>query len=115
MYVHVTYLLSGYKIWEQLEQDLINIPNHSYIIIIKGDLNARVGTLLNYVQENDFFREIIPEDTLLDQANMDLKINTHGRCLIDLRLKTQLLILNGRLHHDQGLGRYTFLSKLGCM
>ena len=47
---------------------------------------------------------------------MDPNINTYGRCLIDQCLydHNNLLILNGRLHQDRGLGRYTFLSKLGC-
>ena len=46
--------------------------------------------------------------------SQDFKINEYGRKLINLCISTGLRIVNGRLHEDKEIGKYTCIKKRGC-
>ena len=83
--------------------------------IVLGDLNSRVGNLVDYV-ENDYFNRhvnLLPDDYNYDvpllRSSRDSVINTYGRNLIDFCKESRLHILNGSIGEDAGIGDYTWL------
>ena len=94
-----------------LEQKLTNVANDGDLICF-GDYNARTGTKLDYL-ENEDNRDIpIPEDYLTDtvatypRGNLDTVTNQYGDQLISLCRSVPLRICNGRKLGDI-LGSYT--------
>ena len=87
--------------FSELEQKLSNLEPESEKIIL-GDLNARTGTKLDFLEneDNTFFE--LPGDYVTDtvatyqRGNMDRGTNTYGDLLISLCRNAPLRILNGR-------------------
>ena len=84
-----------------LEQKLSNLPPNSDIIVL-GDLNARTGQKLDYIEDEDNLDIIVPDDYVTDtvatfiRGNMDKVTNMYGDNLISLCRNVPLRICNGR-------------------
>ena len=51
-------------------------------------------------------------DTVLEkQVSQESKVNEYGRKLIHVCISTGLRIVNGRLHEDKDMGKYTCIKK----
>ncbi|KAK6196419.1 hypothetical protein SNE40_001648 [Patella caerulea] len=94
-------------------------------VIIMGDINARTGTGVDFV-ENDNGAHIpsleacydtmrinhIPTEMIPTRHNCDMKINNFGKQLLDLCCENNVIILNGRITPDTR-GNFTYVSS-GC-
>ena len=63
------------------------------MVILCGDLNARIGHLKDFIIEIDY----IPNRVLIDQVK-----NKHGESFIDFLVEARMCILNGRFNHLNG-------------
>ena len=101
-----------------------------------GDLNAATtiatefldqdiqGTDIDWLEnvgvdiENDQAHVVykyLNERGLLGRSSMDTrKIDKHGRDLLDLCKSTNMVILNGRIDLDKGIGHFTRVDTTGC-
>ena len=70
--------------------------------ILCGDLNSRIGSLHDYVENVDD----IPPRIVIDNH-----VNQHGRCLVDFLHKSKMCIINGRLNPTNN--DYTSTSSRG--
>ena len=104
------------KAWQTLQQD---IAKYSQLgkIILTGDLNARTGSLPDYIENDSCDYLPLPEDYEVDEvlprASKDKAINENGKELIDLCISANLRIANGRLHDDAQIGNFTCCSYSG--
>ena len=95
--------------WEQLETDVAGLPNAESVILM-GDFNARTGHIQDYITDSvddweAYFSPNAACKSQMEQANQDKKETYYGQCLVELCLKADLRILNGRLFKDKGLGQ----------
>ena len=102
---------TGLDPFQDLEQKLIKLETNSEKIIL-GDLNARTGNKLDYIEDEDNSDLILPGDYRTDsvatfpRGNMDKGTNTYGDALISLCKNVPLRICNGRKLGDIQ-GQYT--------
>ena len=87
-------------------------------IVIAGDLNARTGTLIDYI-EDDNIGDFIPHMDWYPSDNFDISrnscdtfTNSFGYSLIDICKQLGIHFLNGRTPGDAA-GEYTFCSTTG--
>lgn len=73
-------------------------------VFILGDLNSRVGNLSDF----DDLLDCIPNRCI----NVDDKINSHGRSLIDFLIDAKCCIANGRISQESS-NKFTFHSVRG--
>lgn len=86
-------------------------------VIIMGDLNARTAVAPDYIMD-DF---IAPEndnklyicDKELKRYSEDKVKNSFGTMLLDMCKSLKLRIVNGRLHSDAKIGKFTCETELG--
>ena len=81
-----------------------------------GDLNARTGTLLDFVEFDNTFNSLPDEyipDTYIPRFSSDSTVNNNGVKLIDFCKSTGLRIVNGRKGNDEGKGMYTLFTYNG--
>jgi exonuclease III len=103
---------------DKLELDIAQYSCKGKVIII-GDLNARVGGLDDYVNNDDNNSHIpLPVNYISDnppqpRQHCDTVVNKHGKQLIDIAISSQLRFLNGRYLGDS-LGRFTFYCSNGA-
>jgi exonuclease III len=104
-----------------LETGIARYENYGNIIVC-GDLNARVGDRDDVLQNNDLYSyvEVCDDDMCVeaesnipDRVSEDRVVNTNGRRLLSLCKSTGLLIGNGRLGQDRGIGRFTCCTEKG--
>ena len=121
-------------------QDVFNILENEiaciaedHEIMICGDFNGRTGRLPDFsaycMSGNDENLPCeLPDDNLtsdheircmfeqgmLTRFSEDSHVNNHGKKLLDLCKTTRLLIINGRLGSDKGIGKYTQSDTTGC-
>ena len=104
--------------FSELEQVIIEHDVEKDICVI-GDFNARTGTLIDYVENNDFNRLNYSEavDTLtnngfdISRASKDSVVNNYGHKLLDICKNFELFIANGRLYNDFRIGNFTCKGK----
>ena len=87
-----------------------------------GDFNAHTNTAVDYIEENvsiDIFSDLSPFNlndghvTPFPRNNQDNHaLDVHGRKLLDLCKKCDVMIANGRLLGDQ-LGYFTCYNHIG--
>lgn len=104
-----------------LGEEISSFSDKGKIILI-GDMNARIGNKLDYIENdtpeiNNFDGvDLLPPDYEIDiplrRVSQDKVINNHGNNLLDVCLSSGLRILNGRFLGDS-LGYYTFMSQNG--
>ena len=101
--------------FEQIEWVIERYKLRGKVFVI-GDWNARTSI------EPDFivFDKYLDNDSAVepffrgsDRVNKDHVLDTHGKRIIDLCKSTNLLIGNGRLHSDSGIGEFTFINHNG--
>ena len=90
--------------WISFENEVANFSNEGETLIC-GDMNARTGTLPDYVQDdNNNIPEHPPLTYIVDKEHLrvsrDLLVNTQGRLLLDICISSRLRILNRRHKGD---------------
>ena len=101
------------NIFEEIELCLSNFSCEN--VLLTGDYNARTGNLKDFIDgnENDFSGDVRMTDSMealhieQNRFNMDKTFNAFGRNLIDMCASQSLLILNGRVGGDKGVGKFT--------
>ena len=99
-----------------MEYAILNITECRFIIC--GDLNARIGSLNDFVP-NDIGRHIdaLPEDymgdTALPRVSSDRSVNDNGTLLVDFCIQTGLRVANGRVGEDANEGKCTYVGSNG--
>ena len=93
-----------------MENDILKYQKNGEILIV-GDLNARTGTLNDFI-ENDIFNPNTDDTYLTDinwskRNNSDVIVNKQGKNILDTCISHRLRILNGRKIGD-------FMGKLTC-
>ena len=106
------------------------IPPGSEILLC-GDYNAHTNVENDYMIENlagtngDLDEYLCHDNTgrhelinklsgcrTLERSSRDpMRVDTHGRCLLELCKATGLLILNGPIGHDKGIGACTRINE----
>ena len=94
---------------EILEKEILNKSALGEIVIL-GDLNARTGTLPDFIVNDSEFGNFSDELYEVDKINLfrhslDTIVTTRGRQIIELCKTTRLRILNGRVLGD-AVGQY---------
>ena len=84
---------------------------------VLGDLNSRVGTLIDYTKDDNLDKFINNDkcscsNDIPHRASMDTIVNNFGRRLLSMCKSTDLLILNGRKQGDIK-GKFTFCNQMG--
>ena len=115
-----------------LQTDIANVPAGSEILIC-GDFNARTNILADFTdnsvpgndgdlldllppgeQNNAWVKDILVDKGALVRYNMDKsRANSYGLQLIDLCKSTHLIIFNGRVGSDKGVGSFTRIDTTG--
>ena len=86
----------------------INTFKHRGIVLVQGDLNARIGKELDFI-ESDKFDEDFGIENFSNHPRRnseDTKVNQRGKELLDLCKVNDLLITNGRKVGDL-FGKFT--------
>jgi exonuclease III len=109
-------------VFDNLEDDICNYMDKNVMLI--GDFNARVGNVNDLHVGNSFnVNDICYEppcdskDILLEcgakvkRTAKDIKVNSHGRKLVDICKQSDIVILNGRVGSDAYIGELTCKSK----
>lgn len=114
------------NLFDVLIKDIITLPKDGQIILC-GDTNSRTGILDDYVfdvegKDNDMIEVLqsnivnVREKSYLDKMikegylsrnSLDKQVNEAGQDMINLCKMSQLIICNGRLYKDNGIGEYT--------
>ncbi|CAG2200933.1 unnamed protein product [Mytilus edulis] len=102
-----------------LEIEISNISKTSNILIL-GDLNARIGEKIDFIDNEslslDSLQNVLPDDYSEDctilRNTRDNIFNTQGQGIIDLCIASQLRVLNGRFVGDI-LGNFTCHKSYG--
>ena len=103
--------------FELLEADISKYQNLGKVFVC-GDINARTGCEPDYILFDHYIEaglNINIESTdIPPRKNKDHVIDSYGKRLIELCKTTNLLIANGRLGSDKGIGEFTFYGQNGC-
>ena len=86
-------------------------------ILVTGDFNARTSNINDFTIYDTYLDQNVHVDmneNTIPRANMDHVIDAYGQRLIRLCKSTDLLIANGRLLNDAGIGDFTFYNEKGC-
>ena len=109
---------SGGQVLEYIEEDVKHFLSKNNSVVICGDLNARTGSEVDFIN-NDTKGEFIPVDDNYDcdiyiepRNSMDRKIDERGKQLLDLCIGTKMRILNGRFLGDTR-GKFTCIKPTG--
>ncbi len=101
----------------QLQTDILHFQSRGHVLIC-GDLNARTGREIDYVNIGD--NNHISNNTTFHSSlvitprnNYDSLVNTNGKQVLKLCKGLGLYIINGRTRGDS-LGRFTYCSRLGA-
>ena len=91
----------------QLEKDIEYYSNLGDILI-KGDMNARIGTETNQIDNNNKYINIphYVSHNKISRQSYDNKSNARGKELLDMCISSNLSILNGQTFGDY-LGKFT--------
>ena len=95
--------------WGSLECEILKFSCEGDIVLC-GNLNARTGTIGDYIESDNDMPEYSPLTYSVDEdhprVSQDTTVNMQGRCLLDLCIGSRLHILNGR-HEGDSSGKYT--------
>ena len=86
-------------------------------ILISGDFNARTGSVVDFVaNDNDFVKSCFDQQYIVDSLNkprnsLDTVRCGRGKNLLELCIQVGLRILNGRVFGDT-LGKYPTMNIL---
>ena len=123
-----SYVYDG--IYEEIQQDMLTFPENSEILLV-GEYNARTSTCTDFIFSSGgsdgeltkclpinaaTFHQIdeLYAENLLARHSMDAcHMNSHGRDLIEFCKCVGLLIVNGRVEEDHGIGEFTRVDTTG--
>ena len=96
---------------------LDNSVNNELNFVLCGDLNAHTSDLPDFVADDTFHENLLPDDyvtdTVIGRCSQDIgRTNNNGLMLLDLCKQTGMRILNGRFDKDL-MGRYTHVGARG--
>ena len=113
------------SVFHILEDEIAKLPTNSNVLIV-GDFNAHIGNAsgvnMQIFGNEGEFSEIMPEEIpdgkflmqeidkygSIERSSMDRRdIDTYGHDLLEMCKTTELVILNGRVGSDEGIGQYT--------
>lgn len=111
-----------------LTRIIVTMCSENEFVFIAGDLNARTGSLSDYIPNDRFLNEMFDIDGdsranfekyrtlkicpyLLIVVRWIKKINARGLMLIDLYRNNNLFIVNGHLGKYANAGHFTFREK----
>ena len=104
--------------WSTLEREVAEYTTQGDVILC-GDLNARVGNLLDYIMNDSsphieqYYSGYESDNAIPQRTNQDVQTNTQGKRLIDLCISSGIRILNGR-HNGDPSGKFTCYTPRGC-
>ena len=110
------------NIFDLISDDIFyfeNMFNTMCNFVIMGDMNSRVGSHLDYV-ENEYLINLnmLPDDYVADvplkRTSQDKILNENGNYLLNFCKATGMRILNGRIGEDKGVGKFTCITHNGC-
>ena len=84
--------------------------------LVFGDFNGRTSSCNDFVLLDGYIDGAERSDWDRDKPlryNQDQVIERNGRRLLELCQKSDLSIVNGRIHDDAGKGKFTFCSQQG--
>ena len=81
--------------------------------VLLGDFNSRTGKLDDFLSQNKAKESLNNMGLETQRFNLDEKIDTHGRNLINLCNDFNLCILNGRFGNDKKVGQFTCIKTIG--
>ena len=99
------------QVFNEIEEALLIWDDKN--ILLMGDYNARTGKLKDYIYETNENGYIPMSDVMetlrirKNRCSMDRTVNKFGEALIDFCVCQSLLIANGRVGRDVGLGKLT--------
>ena len=104
--------------WSTLEREVAEYTMQGDVILC-GDLNARVGNLLDYIMNDSsphieqYYSGYESDNAIPQRKNQDVQTNTQGKRLINLCISSGIRILNGR-HNGDPSGKFTCYTPRGC-
>ncbi|CAG2199234.1 unnamed protein product [Mytilus edulis] len=111
---------SNIDIFDVLERDIIKYTAETRCkVCLLGDFNAHTGTKTDFTEINDYVLNSVQLEILINSVNLetlgidvsrnslDLSVNNYGNRLLQLCQNIELLIVNGRLGKDKGIGALT--------
>ena len=104
--------------WSTLEREVAEYKTQEDMILC-GDLNARVGNMLDYIMNDSsphveqYYSGYESDNAIPQRKNQDVQTNTQGKCLIDLYVSSGRRIVNGR-HNEDPSGKFTRYIPRGC-
>ena len=111
---------SNIDIFDVIESDLIKYTSETNCkVCLVGDFNAHTGTKSDFTQINDYVCSSVELDNIVNivsletlgidvtRYNSDLSVDNYGNRLLQMCQNLELLIANGRLGKDKGIGSLT--------
>ncbi|CAG2222549.1 unnamed protein product [Mytilus edulis] len=111
---------SNIDIFDVLERDIIKYTAETRCkVCLLGDFNAHTGTKTDFTEINDYVLNSVQLEDVINSVNLetlgidvsrnslDLSVNNYGNRLLQLCQNIELLIVNGRLGKDKGIGALT--------
>ena len=103
-------------VFDELEETLLELDAEH--ILLFGDFNSRTGTIKDFVDDDDdvdndnlFYGLSITQQMEMfnigNRFSLDKNVNNFGYCLLDLCKSQNILIVNGRVGEDKGVGKLT--------
>lgn len=105
--------------FDELDNLLLNYTNTDYFHLLCGDYNAHTGTMTDIIQVNDDDNNYFVNDDVYNNLNIlsipeprfnqdaTLDRSSYGKKLLEICKCNQVIILNGRMGHDRGVGKVT--------
>ena len=112
-------------VYHLIQNDILSFPADTKILAV-GDYNARTNMKLDFISspggcdgelasllpiddnDSDKCIQYLNSKQSLHRYSMDsAPMNSHGRCLLEFCQTSGLLIANGRVGNDRGVGKYT--------
>ena len=94
----------------------IEIYKNKGKLFVTGDFNCRTADAPDFLDFDMYIDDTHLSDliTVTPRVNKDHVLDRKGKQLLELCQATSLIIGNGRLHSDLGIGEYTYHSHNGA-
>ena len=117
------------QMFDDISDDLVSLKaTYNLPFVFMGDFNSRTGRLTDFYQGDELFERLVGIDKLNERvneasmarlgirtqrANCDRQTNNNGRSLVEMCKEHGLLICNGRVGSDSGVGQLTCHNRNG--